>query len=728
MTVFTSSDGTNSWTFTHGLVALANPSLGCFLVGTQSTRLGPAGSGGPCGVGVSGPGSQAGFAIYTEGGLPTVPGTYPQLEFGGELGGLSGLEPLTHFSNAAGSMTLTITDAGIQQTAGCAVGSKCNVVYEFNYTAINGPVKSFSFSFTSPTYLKDGDTPVIAEFTPTDGSNYWTFARGAADVSNPATPFQQGCFMFGTSFAGLGPLPTFGGSCGVGVGGPGTQAGVYISTSGGLPISPGTYAGLQFSGSFGASPSFESIGTISDAVNNTGIMTLTISETPAPHLAGTMADSVAAGNWQTSFTLFNKDASASQVNLNLFGDDGNPLSALLFAERADFSTSSSGVSLASNASVVLTSSGPTNHAVEMGSARLVTKGNVGGFAIFRNTLTNQEASVPLETRNASSYILAFDNTDGIALGVALQNVSALQGRIPVILRDDSGTQIGTDSITLAGLGHTSFVLGELYPATANLRGTIEFDTPSGGRISALGIRFTPPGTLTTIPVLANINNFVGSVAHIASGGGWKTTVVLVNTGTTSVVCALTFFDDAGNLLPLPLSFSKAGASSLFPRFIPTLAAHSSMVIESQGLDSDAVKTGSMQLYSNAQVSGFVIFRYVPSGQEAVAPFESGGASAYIIPFDHTNGIVTGTAINNASITGADVPVVLRGEDGKQIGTGSIALAGNGHAAFVLSSQFPVTENIRGTAEFTMPVGAEINVLGIRTTPAGTFTTLPPVTR
>jgi hypothetical protein len=35
----------------------------------------------------------------------------------------------------------------------------------------------------------------------------------------------------------------------------------------------------------------------------------------------------------------------------------------------------------------------------------------------------QEAVVPLETRNAPSYLLAFDNTNGVVLGVALENVS-----------------------------------------------------------------------------------------------------------------------------------------------------------------------------------------------------------------------------------------------------------------------------------------------------------------
>jgi hypothetical protein len=100
----------------------------------------------------------------------------------------------------------------------------------------------------------------------------------------------------------------------------------------------------------------------------------------------------------------------------------------------------------------------------------------------------------------------------------------------------------------------------------------------------------------------------------------------------------------------------------------------------------------------------------------------------VIPFDHTGGVATGTAVSNVSDLAADVPVILRNEAGNQIGTGSIALPANGHTAFVLASQFPVTANIRGTIEFATPAGAEINVLGIRMTPALTFTTLPTVTR
>ena len=58
--------------------------------------------------------------------------------------------------------------------------------------------------------------------------------------------------------------------------------------------------------------------------------------------------------------------------------------------------------------------------VLVGSAQLAASGAVDGFAIFHQVVTTQEAVVPLETRNAFSYLLAFDNnTSGLVLGVKL---------------------------------------------------------------------------------------------------------------------------------------------------------------------------------------------------------------------------------------------------------------------------------------------------------------------
>jgi hypothetical protein len=41
-----------------------------------------------------------------------------------------------------------------------------------------------------------------------------------------------------------------------------------------------------------------------------------------------------------------------------------------------------------------------------------------------------------------------------------------------------------------------------YPQTTNIRGTVEFGTPSGGQIGALGIRIPIAHTFTTLPALA----------------------------------------------------------------------------------------------------------------------------------------------------------------------------------------------------------------------------------
>jgi hypothetical protein len=79
--------------------------------------------------------------------------------------------------------------------------------------------------------------------------------------------------------------------------------------------------------------------------------------------------------------------------------------------------------------------------------------------------------------------------------------------VPVIVRNDAGATIATDNLSLAANGHLSFTLGSSLPGfkysqTANIRGTLEFDTPIGAQIGALGIRIPIAHTFTTLPALA----------------------------------------------------------------------------------------------------------------------------------------------------------------------------------------------------------------------------------
>ena len=136
-----------------------------------------------------------------------------------------------------------------------------------------------------------------------------------------------------------------------------------------------------------------------------------------------------------------------------------------------------------------------------------------------------------------------------------------------------------------------------------------------------------------------------------------------------------------------------------------------MIVEIAAPESDPVPTvGSAQLTSSGNVSGFAIFRYGPNVQEAVAPFESRNAGAYLLAFDNTAGTATGVAVNSVSAQPVDVPVVIRDDTGTLIASDTLHLPANGHLAFTLAKdRYP---------------GAQIGTLGFRIPASHTFTSLP----
>ncbi len=518
-----------------------------------------------------------------------------------------------------------------------------------------------------------------------------------------------------------------------------------------LPATPGNPTALVFTGgTLWANFYTKGFGTISTA---SGAQTLISTSTqptfaafapfpltpPTPVLVGSMAHIAAQENWTSTFTLVNKGVAPSQSTLSFFGDASDPTGdgplplQLVFPQQGTaniYLSSSSSQTLAANASLIVQTAGPQTPPVLVGSAQLAAAGLVDGFAIFHQIPTTQEAVVPMETRNASSYLLAFDNTGGIALGVAVDNVSTSAGNVGVIVRDDKGELLTTRSLAISANGHTSFKLAEQYPVTDGIRGTVEFDTPPGGQISVLGIRFTPPNNaLTTIPALANVGTAGGSIAHIATGNGWQTTFVLVNTGTDLAPVTLKFFADlTGGPLTIPVSFPQipGGTVSLVSSVSQPLNPGATLVIQSAAPLSNPTPTvGSAQLTTTGNIGGFVIFRYNPNGQEAVVPLESRNANSFVVAFDNTAGTATGIAVNSVSLQTTVVPVVVRNDSGTEIATDTITLPPNAHVAFTLvTDKYPQTANIRGTVEFGTPVGGQIGALGIRIPLAHTFTTLP----
>jgi hypothetical protein len=321
----------------------------------------------------------------------------------------------------------------------------------------------------------------------------------------------------------------------------------------------------------------------------------------------------------------------------------------------------------------------------------------------------------------------------VVLGVAVQNVAATAATIPVVIRDDTGAVISPAGTTLSlqASGHTSFVLSDKYAFTANKRGTVEFTTPSGGRISVLGIRTTPINntlTLTTVPALANVTASGGSIAHIATGGGWQTTFVLVNTGASPAQATLKFFaTGTGAPLSIPMTFLQTGGGSptTANTVTQTVAPGASLIVQSAAPANQPVTIGSAQLTTTGNVGGFVVFRYNTNGQEAVVPLETRTASSYVIAFDNTAGTATGIALNSVSSQALNVSAIVRDDAGAQIDSDTVTLAANGHTSFTLGvDKFPIAAGKRGTVEFVSPGNGQIGALGIRIPPVLTFTTLP----
>jgi hypothetical protein len=88
----------------------------------------------------------------------------------------------------------------------------------------------------------------------------------------------------------------------------------------------------------------------------------------------------------------------------------------LMASASLLLASSLDQAIAPNATFVMEATGPAPVPYQEGSAQLAATRTVDGFEIFHYDPTNQEAVVPLETRNAPSYLLAFDNTNNVLNG------------------------------------------------------------------------------------------------------------------------------------------------------------------------------------------------------------------------------------------------------------------------------------------------------------------------
>lgn len=223
---------------------------------------------------------------------------------------------------------------------------------------------------------------------------------------------------------------------------------------------------------------------------------------------------VDGAGWQTMITIINLRSTATTAYVDCGSDSGG---AQPFEWTGMGTYSSLEGPVAGYGSVEIITQGKastTSQGYCVVSATESAGNDLAAFAIYAYGPTGQQVSVPASpvglTNTHNSLILAFDNTYGYSYGVALvdTNTSVTGNSGDLInwsVQDVGGSVVARGSFRIAPMGHTSFMLADNIPATANVSGTITFtivdtvpDSVAPGTLVGLGLRACPWGALTSV--------------------------------------------------------------------------------------------------------------------------------------------------------------------------------------------------------------------------------------
>lgn len=237
--------------------------------------------------------------------------------------------------------------------------------------------------------------------------------------------------------------------------------------------------------------------------NNTGALTTLPVADPLARSASAflaqVADVTTSYSFDTTFLLFNPANASATTRMDFFDETGNPVSL-------GFVTGQSGPSVSfpiSPLALFATDTNAASTSLVQALGRVTSDLPVAGTAVFRQIVSGRpdfEAAVPL-AQPAADVLLFVDNTSGFTTCFALGNATGQSVVLTLIFRDESGNVLPQLSLTLAANAHYANCVNILIPASSSIRGVLEIAAPSGGAVSAIGIRAQSGGALTTLPVL-----------------------------------------------------------------------------------------------------------------------------------------------------------------------------------------------------------------------------------
>jgi len=286
------------------------------------------------------------------------------------------------------------------------------------------------------------------------------------------------------------------------------------------------------------------------------------------------------------------------------------------------------------------------------------------------------------------------------------------------------------------------------PISAPGTGGFAFQSPVYFNVTMLNVRsggtltiglFEPSGDPQTSAVLVddvrvvdptNTLTRAGVIPQLASGGGWRTRIVISNIDTVPVQVSARFWNDQGEPYRLILSFPQPdhGPNTIASEANKTLNVHESFVIDWQQPTSSP-QIGWAEILTDGRVGAFATFhnqQSTDSAAEASVTMLTPTQSSLLIPFDQTSGYGTALAIvNGTPLSATSLSATLSDDTGNVIWQQpSLAtIPANGHVAFSLGDVLKASTGNRGVVEIQSsmgPIGAAVLSFG----PLNTLTSTP----
>jgi sugar lactone lactonase YvrE len=357
-----------------------------------------------------------------------------------------------------------------------------------------------------------------------------------------------------------------------------------------------------------------------------------------------------------------------------------------------------------------------NKTTQAGYATVAINSGVApyGTAVFsfkQNGVTVTETGVPASppTTAARIYIDYRSSVDAIPArsgagivdintGIAAVNAGPDSAAITYTLRNTAGATLATGhGILAAGAHFAKFIdqMNEVAPdfvLPANFETATQFaslEISSAQPLSILALRMTTnqrkEALFTTTPVadlIKPLGNSPMLFPQFADGGGYATSIILLNTSNVTETGTIQLRDDNGN--PITVTSADGGSASIFSYSIPVGGAFR---FQTDGFPATA-KTGWVQVTPDADAAtpaGAAVFSYNP---EDILITESGvpatDATTYArIYVDLSGSHNTGLAVVNPTSTHATITMTAFQSDGVT-GIGSnhdpLQLSGQGHSA------------------------------------------------